>query len=70
MVRGSAPATRVSSVAVATLGTTHRSARRSEDRVQARKNLALTDECSTASVKKVASCRVTTDAAGLASGAV
>ena len=62
--------TRASSFAVAQLGTTHRVARRSAVVVQARKNRAFTDECSTASVKNVASCRVTTEAAVEASGIV
>jgi hypothetical protein len=68
--RRSAPATRSSSDAVASLGTTHRAARRSDARVQPRKKRALTEECSTGSVKKVASCSVTTVAARLASGIV
>ncbi|GAA3540289.1 hypothetical protein GCM10022222_24930 [Amycolatopsis ultiminotia] len=62
--------TRASSAAVAWLGTTHSVARRSAVAVQARKNRALTEECSTASVKNVASCNVTTEAALLASGIV
>jgi hypothetical protein len=52
------------------LGTTHTSALRKEVRVQVRKKRALTGECSPKSVKKVASCKVTTVAAGLASGIV
>lgn len=68
--RGRAFVTRASSFAVAWLGTMHIVARRRAVTVQPRKNRALTDECSTASVKNVASCRVTTDAAGLASGIV
>src|SRR5690606_10555380 len=67
---GSAEATAVSSRAVASLGTTQRSALRSDKRVQERKNRTLTAECSTGSVKNVASCSVTTDAALPASGIV
>ncbi len=73
IIRSSAPRARVtrpSSPAVARLGTTHSRARRRETSVHARKNRAFTGECSTASVKKVASCRVTTEAARLASGIV
>jgi hypothetical protein len=67
---GFAPATRASSAAVAADGTTHRDALASAVLVQARKKRALMEWWSTASVKKVASCRVTTDAAGLASAVV
>ena len=63
-------ATRVSSAAVAADGTTHSVARRSAVAVHARKKRAFTDECNTASVKNVASCSVTTDAADVASGIV
>ena len=52
------------------LGTMQPAARRSEVRVQARKKRALTGECSSGSVKKVASCNVTTVATRLASGIV
>jgi hypothetical protein len=67
---GSAPVSRTTSSRVATDGTTQRAARRTARRVAVRNVAALTGRCTPGSVKKVASCSVTTLAAPGRAGAV
>ena len=67
---GFAPATRTSSSALACESTTHRLARRSASRVAARKKGAFVRVCSAGSVKKVASCNVTTVGSRISAGIV